>query len=310
MKKVENSLAGIRFRGSQAAQGLQTLYVVMAGRTLLAIKSNRTKIAINAVGILFILALIGSALRPLSTRPQLGQNHPMPSGTQSEAPVCQDLLSLFEKAHPQEARKWTIFGFNPFRSLTQSPLNADQESILDASTQNKPNRNTLSVFGLSQRHRDFSKGLNFSEVHRVTEESTDLKNVLPQNLAHSNDAEGIATQVINHGLSQFFNGDMMKSTALGKAAKSVEKSMKTDVAIGGKEPNAIQHKIQFQVNAPAAQAFVQYSGLTNATLRYNIARQSTEVELSEPLAGAATMVFSHNSGPAERRDVLSIRLPW
>ena len=282
------------------------------------LKTTKTQLVFTGAGVIGLIALSLFAFRKGPSQQALIAQHASDRLQYEEsAPVCRDLIALFESSETTLAVRWSprkwIRSVKD-RVISEMQLNDSGQSDLarsDQQPQQQPSSaQELAVFGLSQKHKDFSRGFNFAEVSRVTEQETDLKSVLPSQLAPSQDAGGIATQVLNHGLSQFFNGDMMKSTALGKAAKSVENTMKTDVAIGGSSPESTQHKIQFQVNAPAAQAFVQYSGLTNATLRYNIARQSAELELSEPLSGAATMVFNHNSGPAERRDVLSIRVPW
>ncbi len=158
--------------------------------------------------------------------------------------------------------------------------------------------------------RDFAKGADLRHVDRVHEIAVDYAMVIPGKLNPVRDVGGVGSQILDHTLTNIFNQGAIKNSFVGRAAETVEKKMKAEVAIGGDEPDSIQHNIKFQVKASETKASMEYRGVTNADVSYSIAARKTNVEIFESLGERSNLVYTHSDEPNDRRDVLSLRLHW
>ncbi len=166
------------------------------------------------------------------------------------------------------------------------------------------------ALGLVTRTADFTRGGDARNVARVREIGLNYGMILPASLSASSDAGSISAQIFDHSITSFLNQASIKNSFVGQAADTVEKRMKTEVAIGGIEPDSIQHKIKFQMKASETKASMEYRGLTNADLSYSIGSRKTNLEIYEKIGTSSNLVYTHSDEPSDRRDVVSLRLNW
>lgn len=185
----------------------------------------------------------------------------------------------------------------------KSALSNVEEEILDLSADDHD-------FGLASRVNDFAKGADGRDVQTVREMARDYSMIIPANLSPVSDAAGIGMQIVDHSINAFFNQASIKNTFVGRAAETVEKKLKAEMALGGSEPDSTKHNIKFQVRASETKASMEYRGLTNCDLSYSVAAQKANLEIFEPLSGNSNIVFTHSDTPSDRRDILSLRMHW
>lgn len=165
-------------------------------------------------------------------------------------------------------------------------------------------------FGLASRADDFSRGTDARNIDRVQELGLNYGLILPSSMTPVQDAGGVSAQILDHSVTAFFNQGFIKDSFVGRAAETVEKKMKAEVALGGNQPDSIKHNLKFQMKASETKASMEYRGLTNADLSYSIAGRRTNLEIFESIATGSNIVFTHSDEPSDRRDVLSLRMNW
>lgn len=221
------------------------------------------------------------------------------------------------KGPNREVRQPAMMRVNPLVHGTRfvSPLEAamfdesDAERFLREAARERRHRRGFS-FGLASRADDFARGFDVRSVTPVEEKGVDYSMILPAHLAPVRDFGGVSAQILDHSVSSFFNQGPIKNSFVGRAAETVERKMKAEVAIGGDRPDSIQHNIKFQMKASETKASMEYRGLTNADLSYSIAARKTNLEVYEAIAHDTNLVYTHSDEPQDRRDVLSLRLHW
>ena len=164
--------------------------------------------------------------------------------------------------------------------------------------------------GLSKRANDFSRGTDARTVNRVQELGLDFGMIIPSRLSPVSDVSGVSSQLLDHSVSAIFNNGIVKNSFVGRAAYTVEKKMKAEVALGGNDPDSTPHNIKFQVKASETKAVMEYRGLTNADLSYSIGGRKTRLEIYEKISDDSNLVYTHSDEPSDRRDVLSLRMHW
>jgi len=172
----------------------------------------------------------------------------------------------------------------------------------------KEGEQALEKFSLVTDASDFSRGLDARSVNPVQSRGIDYSKILPASLSPVANGEDVAAQIFDHSVSNFFNQEHIRNTSIGRAAKSVEETMKAEVALGGDEPESTQHNLKFQMKATQTKASMEYRGITNAELSYSVTSRSTDLEIFEPLGENSRLVYHHSTRPDEKRDVLSLRL--
>lgn len=225
-------------------------------------------------------------------------------GAKAMLPATPQLMSLSLASMRDPA----MMRMNPVvhRPTDRSPL--EKIALKDARVTPGAAKEELDL-GLNTE-RDFAKGADLRHVDRVQEVGVDYAMVIPGKLNPVRDVGGVGSQILDHTLTNIFNQGVIKNSFVGRAAETVEKKMKAEVAIGGDEPDSIQHNIKFQVKASETKASMEYRGVTNADVSYSIAARKTNVEIFESLGGRSNLVYTHSDEPNDRRDVLSLRLHW
>jgi hypothetical protein len=162
--------------------------------------------------------------------------------------------------------------------------------------------------------RDFSRGFNLATIQPVQSlrsiRSSDVGMLIPASeLKPESDSSTIAAQIIDHSMTNFLKS--MQNSELGRTVKLVEKSVETQVTLGGTDPDSTRHSIKLAMRAAQSSALIRYSGITDATVTYQILRSALDFEIREPLPIFKTdLVYNHVATRDDRRDVLSLRWTW
>lgn len=91
----------------------------------------------------------------------------------------------------------------------------------------------------------------------------------------------VMKRMMDRGMRRMMHSPWLKTSAVGRVADGVKNRLHTEVKY--KDLKNIEHKFDFKIAAFQGQAFIQYSGLTKAQLRYDVDR-----------GGTFAMIFQHS----------------
>lgn len=161
---------------------------------------------------------------------------------------------------------------------------------------------------------DFSKGMNASVIQPVESlrdfKSDDIARMIPRDLTPSSDGLQVAARILDHSVSNFLNSEAVRNSQIGRTALEVEQTMDGNIAIGGDEPDSIKHSFKFKMRASQTKAKIEYTGLTNAELSYQIAQERFNFEIHENIGERSQLVFNHMTSSDDQVDTLSLRWVW
>ena len=139
----------------------------------------------------------------------------------------------------------------------------------------------------------------------------DIAKIIPLDMVASNDGSTIGAAILDHSLSNFFNSAAVRNSEIGRTAHEIDDKMQGDVSFGGNQPESVKHQVKFAMRAAQARAQIEYTGLTNAQLSYNIAQSKMNLEVREEMASLGThVVFNHITAPEDQVDMVSLRWVW
>lgn len=147
---------------------------------------------------------------------------------------------------------------------------------------------------------------NFNSV-KSTEKPIDTATYIPMDMPASGDSSFVFNQVADKSLGTILNSEAVRMSSVGRAATEVENNMKTEMVIGGGSPKSLQHKLNFNVQAFQALAQVEYTGFTNAAVKYKVAENKVGLEVFEKIMTNKDLVLSHTASPADRVSEVSMR---
>jgi hypothetical protein len=147
---------------------------------------------------------------------------------------------------------------------------------------------------------------NFNHI-KTADKPWDASSIIPIDMVAPNDQNLLFAQVADRSMNSFLNSEAVRGSTVGQAATTVEQKMKQEVVFGGESSASIQHKLNFNVQAFQALAQVQYTGYTNAAIKYKIASAQLDVEVFEKFSGNRDLVFSHTITKENRISGMSMR---
>lgn len=145
---------------------------------------------------------------------------------------------------------------------------------------------------------------NYNQV-KALEQPLDVTQLIPMDLSPTRDSSEVFSRVADKSATTYFNSPAVRATSLGQSATSVEKSLKQEI-IFGRNPS-VQHKLNFNFQAFQSLAQMQYSGITNAAVKYKANESKLALEIFEKLRGGKDLVLSHTISPADRVSQVSLR---
>jgi hypothetical protein len=205
-----------------------------------------------------------------------------------------------------------------YASIPQSyfPAYSYQSMNLDSSSTRAPasiNRAALMMAAPSKIFygddgTDISPELiaNYNQV-KSNDKPLDMQLIIPLDMQPSNDSSSVMAQVADRSMTSLLNSSAVRESTVGKAATTVEQKMKQEVVFGGGDSKSVQHKLNFNLQAFQALAQIQYSGFTNAAIKYKIAESKLAVEMFEKFSGNHDLVLSHTIARDNRVSELSVR---
>lgn len=162
--------------------------------------------------------------------------------------------------------------------------------------------------------RDYSHGLNITAIQPIDSlrdlDYASVQKIIPDDMTPTSDGGMVATQILDRSLTSFFNSAEVRRSDIGRTATRVERTLESDIALGGTKPESIKHSFKFAMRATQTKALVEYTGITNAQLVYHIGQDKLNFEVHESLAGSTQVVFNHITTPGDSTDILSMRWQW
>ena len=147
-------------------------------------------------------------------------------------------------------------------------------------------------------------------IIRSEEKPFDMAQVIPLNMQPSDSSSQVFSQVADKGFSSLFASERFRSSGLGRMTTEAQEKMQTEVVLGGSADEngkaSTQHKLNFNVQAFQGLAQMQYSGYTEAAVKYKIAQSEVDFEISEKMGGHKNLVFSHSVSPENRLSQVSV----
>ena len=187
-------------------------------------------------------------------------------------------------------------------------------SIAKAAIPHALRSSLMTDFSFSRKTTDYSKGIDISIIRPVEVpgmSSDDISKIIPSNMSPTSNENLVATQILDHSLSNWFNSEAVRNSDFGRTAHHVEKSMEGDVSFGGIQPDSIKHQFRFQMKATQTQAQLGYTGLTTAQVTYYMLQDKTNFEVREPMKVLNTqVVYNHIVSHEETRKMVSLRWSW
>jgi hypothetical protein len=176
-------------------------------------------------------------------------------------------------------------------------------------------RTPIKDIDLIPHSEGYARGFDISTVQPVSSvmfmRTEDVSRYIPTDLSPTSNGGSVAAKIGERGLNAWLNSPSMKNTSFVKGAQSLEKNMASDMNVGGDEPDSIKHSFKFGVKAAQSRAQLEYAGLMNANVSYQVAASTFNVEVREPVAMLQTdLVFNHINSRDDQRDILSVRWNW
>jgi hypothetical protein len=147
---------------------------------------------------------------------------------------------------------------------------------------------------------------NYNQV-KSNDKPLDMRLIIPLDMQPSSDSSAVMAQVADRSMTSFLNSSAVRESTVGRAATTVEQKMKQEVVFGSNDSKSIQHKLNFNLQAFQALAQIQYTGYTNAAIKYKIAESKVALEMFEKFYGNHDVVLSHTIGRDNRVSELSVR---
>ncbi|MCM2280363.1 MAG: hypothetical protein NDI61_00795 [Bdellovibrionaceae bacterium] len=153
---------------------------------------------------------------------------------------------------------------------------------------------------------DFSRVIQpLESVHEIKTE--DVARWIPVNMAPSDDGSAVASQIFDFGVQNLLKSPDFKNNSLVRSAQKMESVMGSDMSFGGTQAGDTKHVFKFRMKPTQSAAQLNYEGLVNARVDYQIARSALNVEISEKVATHTDLVITHADTRNDRREMLSMR---
>jgi hypothetical protein len=157
------------------------------------------------------------------------------------------------------------------------------------------------------------KGYQVTQIPKMNAEeafitSQDMNKILPSSIDQNEPAERTLKRMGDKAFQVWMKSSSMQKLRVVQTAQSVENAMKAEVRIGGNQPNEIQHKVNFQVEALQATSKVDYKGYVDASVTYNLRDQVSGVELREKIMKDKDLYVNHSSSKDE--NLSSVGMKW
>jgi len=134
-----------------------------------------------------------------------------------------------------------------------------------------------------------------------------MQKVLPTDMAPTDNQSLVFSKVADRGLNEWLKSDGMKNSPLVQTVDDTQKKLKTDVTVNqSSDPDVVQHKFSFRVEALQALAKMEYTGWTRATVAYDAKASETNFEIHKQLFDNKDLILGHKA----REGTSSLGVGW
>ncbi|MCB0378005.1 MAG: hypothetical protein KDD33_05890 [Bdellovibrionales bacterium] len=144
--------------------------------------------------------------------------------------------------------------------------------------------------------------------------SDDLKKVIPLDKSADGNADLMKQKIFSKTASSLMKSHFMQKSVFGKTVSSVQQNTKMGMAIKGeKKPGqnkAIEHKIDFQVQALQGRAKLSYKGLVDSRVEYLGNEGALNVVIEEKLSENSKIALSHKSQSQGTQQMVNFQVNW
>ncbi|MES2963986.1 MAG: hypothetical protein V4760_08850 [Bdellovibrionota bacterium] len=164
--------------------------------------------------------------------------------------------------------------------------------------------------------QDFSRGLNLAIIEPIHSlnytSSEDISRLIPvRDMQTGTDGGRVASQIMDQSLTTFFNSPVFRNSDFGRSAVRVQKSMEGNVTVGGTRPNSTKHEFKFAMQPTQTRALMQYRGIANAQVTYQVAASTVNIEVTERMDMLdSDVVLAHTMKPGDTIDSVGLRWDW
>lgn len=145
---------------------------------------------------------------------------------------------------------------------------------------------------------------------QTTVTSKDVAEIIPLDMAASQNAGFVATRIGDHALQSWLKSPAVQGSNIGRTASTVENSMRTEVSVKSADPEGVSHKFSFQYMALQSVTRLQYSGWLNAMMNYDARAGETFVEFTDRVWKNKDLFVNHTVKPVEGVSALGVRWSW
>lgn len=135
--------------------------------------------------------------------------------------------------------------------------------------------------------------------------SDDVARIVPSDINSQTPGSTIGRQILERSAQMILTGPAMKDSGVGKAAQTIEKAGKADLALGASD-DGVKHNVNVEYRAFESMALLRYTGLMNLNIRYNVADRGYDVQIEDRLGHDTQLVLSHQTLTATSQ----VRVSW
>lgn len=124
-----------------------------------------------------------------------------------------------------------------------------------------------------------------------------MQKILPQDMKPTDNQGVVFAGVADRGLNEWLKSDSMKNSPLVQTVDETQQKLKTDVVVNQNttDPDVVQHKFSFKVEAIQALAKMEYTGWTHAIVAYDAKASETKFEIHKQLFADKDLILAHKA---------------
>lgn len=131
---------------------------------------------------------------------------------------------------------------------------------------------------------------------------------IPTNLSTTDSDRTLARQIIGHSIERWLSSSSIAQESFGEVIQAIEAPLDQSVSI--KDRSGVEHKIGFGVKAARAIASLNYTGIVEATLAYQVTSNTLGLEIARRIGAHQKLVVNHIQAASEVRETIAWQMDW
>ncbi len=149
-----------------------------------------------------------------------------------------------------------------------------------------------------------------SDISEPLLSAENSQRILPKKVGSGESSASVISQMVDNSFSLWWEKSSVKDSAIGKAADSIDKNLKTEMNLGMSADQKTEHKISIKLLAMQALAKIEYKGWVRAGLNYDARAAKTEAEVVENISEHQDLLVSHSIQSGENKSQVSLMWNW